>query len=212
MTKDSCSGPAGRSWILIVLAAACVAVLPACGGDERLSRGAFEERLQSVERWGGTRYERLSEQAMRLRPDQPLTDEVKRSMRRYAHGLARAADRLDSLNPPRPAEQETAKLIKALRERASGFEQAARKQRTTLRDLEGEDSITRAGDRIDRVFEQLREDGFLSLSPEPDDRHTHADSRAENRSGTAHHDGAYYRALSRRYRATTSTSCCDHDR
>jgi hypothetical protein len=212
MTMDSCSGPSGRRWILIVLAAAGVAVLPACGGEERLSRGAFEERLQNVERWGNTRYARLTEQAMRLRPDQPLTDEVKQGMRRYAHGLARAADRLDSLNPPRRAEQETVKLINALRKRASGFEQAARKQRTTLRELEREHSITRAGDRIDRVFEALREDGFRSLSPDRDDRHALAHSRAENRSGAAHHDGAYYRALSRRYRATSSIRCCDHGR
>jgi hypothetical protein len=146
---------------------------------------------------------------MRLRPDQPLTAEVKRGMRQYAQGLARAADRLGELNPPEPAEKETAKLIEALRQRASGFEQAARKPRTTLRELERERSTTRAGERIDRAFEQLREDGFLTISPDHPGEHPPGNSRPENRSGEAHHDGGYYRALSRRSRATRTTPCCD---
>ena len=188
MTKHRRSGLMGRRWIANVLAAAGMATLAACGGDERLSRDAFRDHLQSIERWGSTRYERLARQAMRLRPDQPLTAEVKRGMRQYARGLARAADRLGELNPPEPAEKETANLIEALRQRASGFEQAARKPRTTLRELERERSTTRAGERIDRAFEQLREDGFLMISP---------DHEA--------HDAGYYRALSRRHRAISST-------
>jgi hypothetical protein len=98
---------------------------------------------------------------MRLKPDQPLTDEVKQAMRRYAAGLALAADQLDELNPPEAAEQHTATLIDALRTRASAFEQAARKEHSTLRELERQASITNAGEQIDHAFEQLREDGFL---------------------------------------------------
>jgi hypothetical protein len=209
MTKHRRSGLLGRRWIPIVLAAAGLAALAACGGDERLSREAFGDRLQSIERWGSTRYEGLARQAMRLRPDQPLTAEVKRGMRQYARGLARAADRLGELNPPEPAEKETANLIEALRQRASGFEQAARKPQTTLRELERERSTTRAGERIDLAFEQLREDGFLTISPDHPGHHPPGNSRREYPSGSAHHDGGYYRALSRRSRATQATPCCD---
>jgi hypothetical protein len=195
-----------------VLAAAGVAALAACGGDERLSRDAFGDRLQSIEYWGSTRYERLAKQAMRLDPDQPLTAEVKRGMRQYAHGLARAADQLGELNPPEPAERETATLIEALRQRARGFEQAARKPRTTLRELERERSITKAGERIDRAFEQFREEGLLILSPDHEGRHPPGNPRREDRSAGASDDGGYYRALSRRHRAISSTLCCDHGR
>jgi len=195
--------------MLIVLTAAGLAALAACGGDQRMSRDAFEDRLQAIERWGSMRYRRLTEQALRLRPDQPLTDEVKQAMSRYAQGLARAADQLDDINPPQPAEKGTAMLIEALRDRASGFERAARKQRTTLRELERERSTTRAGERIDRAFEQLREDGFLTISPDHPGEHPPGNSRPENRAGEAQHDGGYYRALGRRSRATSATQCCD---
>ena len=209
MTKHRGSGLAGRRWIPIVLAAAGLAALAACGGDERLSRDAFGDRLQSIERWGSTRYEGLVRQALRLSPDQPLTAEVKRGMRQYAQGIARAADQLGELNPPEPAEKETTILIEALRQRASGFEQAARKHRTTLRELERERSTTQAGERIDRAFEQLREEGFLKISPDHPGARPPGNSRPENRSGEAQHDGGYYRALSRRSRATHATPCCD---
>lgn len=209
MTKDRRSGRTGLRWMLIVLTAAGLAALAACGGDQRMSRDAFEDRLQAIERWGSMRYGRLTEQALRLRPDQPLTDEVKQAMSRYAQGLARAADQLDDINPPQPAEKGTAMLIEALHDRASGFERAAHKERTTLRELERERSTTQAGERIDRAFEQLREDGFLTISPDHPGEHPPGNSRPENRSGEAHHDGGYYRALSRRPRATSATPCCD---
>lgn len=150
-----------RRWLAIALAAVGLAVLAACGDEERLSRDAFNDRLQSIDRQGSERYARLEELARSLKPDQPLTQEVKVGMRRYAAGLSRFADRLEELNPPEAAEQVTATLVDALRERASAFQQAARQERTTLRALERQGSVTKAGDRIDRAFEQLREDGVL---------------------------------------------------
>jgi hypothetical protein len=209
VTKYRRSGLTGRRGILIALAAAGLSALAACGADQRVSRHAFEDRLQGIERWGSTRYARLTEQALRLRPDQPLSDEVKQSMSRYAQGLARAADQLDDISPPQSAEKGTAMLIEALHDRARGFELAARKQRTTLRELERERFTTQAGERIDRAFEQLREDGFLTISPDHPGEHPPRNSRPENRSGEAQHDGGYYRALSRRSRATSATQCCD---
>jgi hypothetical protein len=161
MTKDRWTRLAGRWWLPLVVAAAGVGALTGCGGEERLSRDAFGDRLQSIGRRGSARYERLAEKAMRLKPDQALTDEVKQGMRRYAEALARAADRLDELNPPTDAEDETATLTEALRERAETFTQAASEQRVTLRQLEQQGSITNAGEKIDRAFEQLRQEGFL---------------------------------------------------
>jgi hypothetical protein len=148
-------------WLAIALATAGLAVLAACGDQERLSRDAFNDRLQSIGRHGSASYERLEKLALRLKPDQPLTREVKQAMRRYAAGLARFADRLEELNPPEAAEQDTATLVEALRERASAFQQAARQEQTALGALERQGSITEAGERIDRAFEQLRQDGFL---------------------------------------------------
>jgi hypothetical protein len=161
MTNETWTRVVGRRWIPIVLAAAGLAGVAACGGDERLSRDAFGDRLQSIDRQGSARYERLEQQAMRLKPDQPLTDEVRRGMRQYAGTLAHAADRLEELNPPEDAEDENATLTEALRERADAFEQAAREQRVTLRQLEQQGSITNAGEMIDRAFERLRKQGFL---------------------------------------------------
>jgi mannitol-1-phosphate/altronate dehydrogenase len=161
MTKDRHTEPAGRRWIPIALAAAGLAMVAGCGGEERLSRDAFNDQLQTIARQGSARYERLAQQATRLKPDQPLTEEVKHGMRQYAGALARAADQLDELNPPSGAEDETATLTEALRQRADAFEQAARKPGVTLRQLERQGSSTRAGEKIDRAFEQLRDDGFL---------------------------------------------------
>lgn len=150
-----------RRSLAIALTAASLGAMAACGDDRRLSRDAFSDHLQSIDRWGSARYERLAEQAMRLKPDQPLTDEVKRAMRQYATGLSRAADRLAELDPPEAAEQHTATLTEALRTRASAFERAARTEHSTLRELERQASITNAGEQIDHAFERLREDGFL---------------------------------------------------
>lgn len=166
MTKETWIGVAGRRWLLIVLAAASLGGLAACGGEERLAREEFSDRLQSIDRRESEQFGRLAKQATRLKPDRPLPDEVKQGMREFAAGLRRAADELDELNPPEGAEEVTETLIEALRERADGFEQAAREERITLRQLEEQGSITKAGDKIDRAFEQLRGEGFLPEVPE----------------------------------------------
>jgi hypothetical protein len=165
MSKQRRTRPAGRRLIPIALAAAGLVAVAGCGGDERLSRDGFADRLQTIDRQGSAPYERLAQQAARLKPDQPLTETVKRGMRQYAGALARAADQLDQLNPPSGAEDETATLTDALRQRAESFEQAAREQRVTLRQLEQQRAGTTAGEKIDRAFERLREQGFLRQDP-----------------------------------------------
>jgi hypothetical protein len=149
-----------RRGLAIALAAVGLTALAACGGEERLSREAFDDRLESIGRQGSERYARLEELARSLKPDQPLTQEVKLAMRRYAAKLSRLADRLEELTPPVAAEQATATLVDAMRERAWAFEQAAQQDRTTISALARQGSVTKAGDRIDRAFEQLRKEGF----------------------------------------------------
>jgi hypothetical protein len=151
----------GRRWLPLLLAAASLGALAGCGGEERLSREEFGDRLQSIKQRESARFERLAQRVMRLEPNQPLPDDVKQAMRDVAGGNRRAAGELDELKPPEDAEEETRSLIEALRERADGFEQAARKEQITLRELEEEPTITRAGERIDRAFERLGKEGFL---------------------------------------------------
>jgi hypothetical protein len=150
-----------RGWLVAALMAVSLGATTACGGEDRLSPDAFNDRLQNIDREGSARYQRLAELAMPLRPDQRLTREVRQAMTRYAVGLMRAADGLDALDPPKAAEKHTTALIRALRARASAFEQAAQEESSTLRGLEHQTSITKAGERIDIAFEQLRSDGFL---------------------------------------------------
>lgn len=155
----------GRWSLLFVVAVAGLGVLSACGGEERLSRQEFSDRVQSIDRRESTRFERLAERVMRLKPDDPLPDEVKQGMLEFAGGLGRAADELEALNPPEEAEEETDMLIEAIRQRADGFERAAHQERITLQELEAEGSITAAGEKIDHAFEQLRQEGFFYERP-----------------------------------------------
>lgn len=161
MTMKRWTRSAGRLWLPLVLAAAGLGAVAGCGGEERLSREEFSDRLQSIKQRESARFERLAQQAMRLKPNELLPGDVKQAMRDVAGGNRRAADELDELNHPEGAEAEARALIAALRERAEGFERAAREQRITLRQLEEQGSITKAGEKIDRAFERFRREGFL---------------------------------------------------
>ncbi len=151
----------GWGWLALLLVGASLGGLAGCGGDERLSREEFADRVQSIDRRESARFARLAQQAMRLGPDEALTEEVRGGMREFAGALRVAADELEALNPPKEASEATDMLVAALRERAAGFEEAAGRERVTIRELERDGSITRAGDKVDRAFERLRTDGFL---------------------------------------------------
>jgi cytochrome c556 len=146
-----------------VLAAASLGAVAGCGGEERLSREEFSDRLQSMSQEGGERWGRLAQRAKDVKPDQPLAADVKQLMKELVDFQRQAADELAELNPPEGAEDEVEKLIDALRERTQTFEQAIEAGRFTRRQS---DQITRAGDKIDEAFEQLRTEGYL---PEVDD-------------------------------------------
>jgi hypothetical protein len=146
-----------------VLAAASLGAVAGCGGEERLSREGFSDRLQSMSQEGGERWGRLAQRAKDVKPDQPLAADVKHLMKDFVEFQRQAADELTELNPPEGAEDEIEKLIDALHERTQTFEHAIEAGRFNERQS---DQITRAGNKIDEAFEQLRKEGYL---PEVDD-------------------------------------------
>jgi hypothetical protein len=149
--------------LAIVLMAAGLGGAAGCGGEERLSREEFGERLQSIDQRGGERWGRLAQVAADLEPDQALPADVKQPMTDLVEFQRQAADELEELNPPQEAEEEVEELIAALRDRTEVFEQVIEAGRFTRRDF---GQITESGDKIDEAFEQLRKEGFL---PEADE-------------------------------------------
>lgn len=146
-----------------VLAAAGLGTMAGCGGDERVSREEFRDRLESISQEGGERWERLARRAERLQPGQALPTGVEQALLELNEFQRRTADELAGLEPPEGTEAEVEKLIKALRMRTRAFEQAVDAGRFTERQFV---RITRAGELIDDAVDQLREEGYL---PETDD-------------------------------------------
>ena len=149
--------------LAIVLLAAGLGGAAGCGGEERLSREEFGQRLQSIGQQGGERWGRLAQVAADLKPDQPLPADVKQPISELVDFQRQAVAELEELNLPEDAEEEVEMLIEALRDRTEVFEQALEAGRFTQRDS---DQITASGDKIDEVFEQLRKEGLL---PEGDE-------------------------------------------
>lgn len=147
---------------LIVLSAA-LAVLAGCGGDDRSSREAFRDRLQSIDRQGSDLFGRLAERAQDVQPGQPLPADVVQPMRELVEFQRQTIRELEELEPPQGAEQAVEMLIRALDDRTATFEQALVAKRFTARQF---DQVTRSGDLIDIAFEQLRNDGFLPAAEE----------------------------------------------
>jgi mannitol-1-phosphate/altronate dehydrogenase len=149
----------------IVLAAASLGVVAGCGGEERLSREEFSDRLQSIDQRGSERWGRVAQRANDLKPDQPISADLKQPMRELVEFQRQAADELEELNPPEDAKEEVEKLIDALRERTEIFDHAIAVGRFTPPEF---DQITKAGDKIDEAFQQLRDNGFLPKVEEHD--------------------------------------------
>jgi hypothetical protein len=148
----------------LFLLAATVAALPSCGGGDSLSREEFANRLGALKQRESARFGDLAERVEAVKPDQTLPPAIKQSMTEVAAGHRGAADELSELDPPEGAENAIKELIAALRKRADAFEQAARQEEITLRQLEQEGTITEAGERIDEAFERLRKAGFLAAT------------------------------------------------
>ena len=152
--------------LTIVAAAAVLGGVTACGGDERLSRDHFSGRMQSIGERGGELWGRLAQRAENLDPDEPLPADVKQALTEVVEFQEQAVAELEALNPPEAAEEPAEMLIEALRERTVTFEQVFEAGRFTPRNVA---RVTQAGEKIDRAFEQLREEGFLPIADEHED-------------------------------------------
>jgi hypothetical protein len=148
----------GVRLLAIVLAAAGLAAVAGCGGDERLSRQEFADRLERMERQGGELWGRLAERAEDIQPNDPLPADIEQPTRELVEFQREAADELEDLNPPRGADQDVRTLIDALRARTENLEHAMQAGYFTEQES---DQITQSGETIDEAFEQLRNEGFL---------------------------------------------------
>jgi hypothetical protein len=146
-----------------VVAAAILGGVAGCGGEDGLSREDFSGRLQSIGERGGELWERLAQRAKTLEPGQPLPAAVEQELTELVEFQKQAVEELESLNPPKDAEEPVRLLIQALRERTETFEQVIEAGRFTKHDSQ---QVTRAGEKIDDAFMHLREEGFLPTSDE----------------------------------------------
>jgi hypothetical protein len=144
--------------LAIVFVAASLGVVAGCGGEERLSREEFSERLQSIDQRGGELWERLAQRAQDLEPDQPLPADVKQALTDLVDFQEQAVEELEALNPPEDAEEPVEMLVEAVRARTETIEQAIEAGRFTQQES---GQLTQSGDKIDEAFEQLRKEGFL---------------------------------------------------
>lgn len=149
-----------------VVAVAVLGGVAACGGEERVSRDEFSDRLQSIDERGGELWGRLAQRAEDLEPGEPLPADVKQALGELIDFQNQAAAELEGLDPPEAAEESAELLIGALRERTDTFEGAIEAGRFTEQDFQ---RVTRAGEKIDLSFAQLGEEGFLPASDAHDE-------------------------------------------
>jgi hypothetical protein len=149
-----------------VVAAAMVGGVATCGGEERLSREEFGDRVQSIGERGGERWERLAERAENLNPGEPFSADVKQALAELVEFQQQAAAELEGLNTPEDAEEPVEILIEALRERTETFEQVIEAGRFSRQDS---DQVTQSGEKIDQAFAQFGEEGFLPAADEHED-------------------------------------------
>ena len=144
--------------ILIVVTIATLGGAAGCGGEERLSREEFRDRLQSIEERGGELWGRLADRAQSLETNQPLPGEIEQALRQLVEFQEQTVSELEALTPPEGAEQPVEMLTEALRKRTESFKEVIATGHFTEQDS---DRVTQAGDEIDEAFEQLRAGGFL---------------------------------------------------
>jgi mannitol-1-phosphate/altronate dehydrogenase len=149
-----------------VVAAAILGNVTACGGEERLSRENFSDRLQSIGERGGELWGRLAQRAEDLKPNEPLPAEVEEALAELVEFQEQAADELERMNPPDDAAESVELLTEALRERTEIVERVIAAGRFSPSDSQ---RVTRWGNEIDHAFERLRAEGFLATQDEHED-------------------------------------------
>lgn len=146
--------------------AAIGAVGGGCGGDDRLSREEFSQRLQSIIEKPSSAFGRVAQHGADLKPADVLPDELKRELSVFVETMREATDELEVLSPPEDAEEPTDELIAAIQERADALDEAAREENITLREFAP--TLTGTGEKVDRALEALRRAGYLPESEERD--------------------------------------------
>jgi hypothetical protein len=147
--------------LVTVVAAAVLGGVAGCGGEERLPREEFGDRLQSIGERGGELWGRLAQRAEDLQPDEPLPAGIKQALTELVEFQKQAIAELEALNPPEEAGEAVEMLIAALRERTETFEQVIEAGRFTEQDSE---RVTQSGEKINQAFEQLRAEDFLATA------------------------------------------------
>jgi hypothetical protein len=147
-----------RLFTLVIVLAAGLGVVAGCGGEERLSRDEFSDRLQSIGQEGSERWGALAQRAADLKPGQPIPADVGQSLRELVEFQRQAVSELEGINAPEDAGEPVEMLIDAFAERTATFEQAIDAGSFTERQS---GQITQSGEKINEAFERLRKDGFL---------------------------------------------------
>ena len=153
--------------LALVLVAAGLGAVTGCGGEARLSREEFGDRLQTIDERGGELWGRLAEGAQDLEPGELLSADIKQTLAELVQFQTQAAAELEGMTPPEEAEAALEMLTAALRGRTETFEQVIQAGRFTEKDFE---RVTRAGGAIDQAFRQLRAEGFLTMADEHEDK------------------------------------------
>jgi hypothetical protein len=145
---------------VIVLAAAIAIATAGCGGASgggaRLSKGEYEQRMSSI----GSDLQ-ASSSGIDLTNTKDL-DKVADAVAAFKVRLEDAADKIDDLNPPENAEEETGKIADALHAFAGEFgkmEKAARKG--NLGDLQkAQQAVLIEGAEAQKAAQGLKDKGY----------------------------------------------------
>jgi hypothetical protein len=143
----------------VVLVTATLGAAAGCGGgEERLSREEFGDRVQSIAEQGGELWRRLAERAQDLQTDERLPGDIVQALEELVEFQEQTVTELETLTPPEAAEEPVEMLTEALRKRTESIKKVIAAGHFTEQDS---DRVTQAGEEIDEAFEQLRAGGFL---------------------------------------------------
>ena len=115
---------AARAILLLTLVSA---LLVACGGDERLSRGDYEREMKAINVERDERLRPLGQKILKMRTG----EDTARVLEEMQEVFADAAEKTDELKPPRDVEGAHARLVAARRQLAGELDDLADRARET---------------------------------------------------------------------------------
>jgi hypothetical protein len=147
---------AGLIVVALVLALGAAACGGGGGGGDRLSKSEYEDQMSAI---GADLQEASSGVDISSTTD---LDKVADTVADFKDDLENAADKVDDLNPPEDAEEETAKIAAALHAFADEFgkmEQAAR-ERNTEALQQAQQAVITEGAEAQQAANDLKEKGY----------------------------------------------------